>query len=450
VGRGSQQSDDDPGRRGRPWPTASGHADQLSWTQWPGPVEVRLDDRVVLETTGALRLQAPGAPPRLAVPWPGPAWTVVTAASPAPLPGIGPAHPARATMPADQATGPSGQRTRPSDIGAVGWRPASSPPGAPWLVDTLVLDDQALTVLVVDDVAGDGTTPPTTKRFPTWGDVDDLVDILDVRSAGPDRFTTVTRPGLRRAVVEGSQMLGQAIVAARRRTGGRRVAVAHMAFVRAASVDRPLDLTLTPITDGRTMTALTTRVDQDGRTVGSGQLLLHDPSTDVVRHQVAPDPVPPPAQCPPLDMGVTGRDIRVVDGAYTDDPDAPVGPPVIDAWVRFRRLGDDLAVHSGLLTQFTGHMAIAAALRPHAGVGQAQAHRTLSTAINAITVSLHDEVRVDQWLRYHHHATFAGDGMTHSECRVHTEDGALVASFVVEAMVRPFAGGRVGDDRTAL
>jgi hypothetical protein len=51
---------------------------------------------------------------------------------------------------------------------------------------------------------------------------------------------------------------------------------------------------------------------------------------------------------------------------------------------------------------------------------------------------------------YHHHSTFAGDGMTHAACRVHAENGALLASFNVDAMVRPFADGDERDGRTAL
>ena len=52
---------------------------------------------------------------------------------------------------------------------------------------------------------------------------------------------------------------------------------------------------------------------------------------------------------------------------------------------------------------------------------------------------------------YHHQSTFAGDGMTHAECRVHAEGGELLASFNVEAMVRPFpGGGGARDERTAL
>ena len=122
-------------------------------------------------------------------------------------------------------------------------------------------------------------------------------------------------------------------------------------------------------------------------------------------------------------MSVTGRDLRIVDDAYTGDPDAPIGPPELDAWVRFRDVPDDQAIHAGLLAQFTGHMPIAAALRAHAGIGQDQAHVTLSTAINAISLSLHADVRADRWMLYHHRSTFAGDGMTHAECRVHDEGG---------------------------
>ena len=149
-------------------------------------------------------------------------------------------------------------------------------------------------------------------------------------------------------------------------------------------------------------------------------------------------------------MAVTGRDLRIVDNAYTGDPAAPVGPPELATWVRFRDLPDDQPIHAGLMAQFTGHMPIAAALRPHAGIGQDQAHVTLSTAINAISLSLHADVRADQWMLYHHRSTFAGDGMTHAECRVYTEEGALVASFTVDAMVRAFADPSKSDASEAV
>ena len=120
--------------------------------------------------------------------------------------------------------------------------------------------------------------------------------------------------------------------------------------------------------------------------------------------------------------------------------------------MRFRHLPDDQPIHAGLLAQFTGHMSIAAALRPHAGVSQDQAHRTLSMAINSISLSLHGPVKADDWLLYRHLSTFAGAGTTHAENRVYDRDGALVASFSVDAMVRPLPAGAKGpmDARTAL
>jgi acyl-CoA thioesterase len=120
--------------------------------------------------------------------------------------------------------------------------------------------------------------------------------------------------------------------------------------------------------------------------------------------------------------------------------------------VRFRSVPDDPAVHAALVAQFTGHMPIATAMRPHAGVGQDQAHRSLSTAVNAISISFHADVRADRWVLYHHLSTFAGDGMTHAECRAYDEAGALLVSFTVDAMVRGFRGGdpAEADERTAL
>ena len=246
-------------------------------------------------------------------------------------------------------------------------------------------------------------------------------------------------------------MLGQAIVAAGRHAPGRRAVSAHLVFLRAADAGQPLRFHLDELTAGRTFTSLGVQVWQGDRRCASGTFLLDQTAPDVLRHAVEMPAVPGPDDSTPYDMRVTGRDIRVVDDAYTDDPDAPVGPPVLDAWVRFGDVPEDPYLHAGLLAQFTGHLSIAAAMRPHVGIGQAQAHRTLSTAINAINLSLHADVRADRWMLYHHRSTFAGDGMTHADCRVHDESGALLASFTVDAMVRRFEGDTApADERTAL
>ena len=318
------------------------------------------------------------------------------------------------------------------------------------LTGHVAFDWEKVDLTLVDARPGDDERDVTTKRFPTWGDAWDLVDVMDVRPDGAARYVSAARSDWRRPVVEGSQMLGQAIVAAGRELPDRRVVSAWMAFTRAADAAVPYALELDPISGGRTFSALGVRVTQGERTCAAGTLLLDVTAPDVMRHADPMPDVPGPYESTPFDMAVTGRDLRIVDDAYTGDPAAPVGPPELATWVRFRDLPDDQPIHAGLMAQFTGHMPIAAALRAHAGIGQDQAHVTLSTAINAISLSLHADVRADQWMLYHHRSTFAGDGMTHAECRVYTEEGALVASFTVDAMVRAFADPSKSDARIGL
>jgi acyl-CoA thioesterase II len=321
------------------------------------------------------------------------------------------------------------------------------------LLGYAAFDQDRVRVEVTDEAGGDAARDVTVKRFPTWGDATHLVDVMDVRPTDEGlSFLGVARSDERRPVVEGSQMLGQAIVAASRHAADRRVVSASMTLLRAADARQPLQFELDELSSGRTFTALSVHVLQGERLCAAGTLLLDTPSEDVIRHAIDAPDVPGPYECPSYDMGVTGRDIRVVDGGYSDDPDEPTGPPTVDAWVRFRRVPDDPTLHAGLLAQFTGHMSIAAALRPHQGISQDQAHRTLSMAINSINLSLHGPVRVDDWLLYHHHSTFAGAGTTHAANRVYDLSGALVASFTVDAMVRPLPHGAKGpmDGRTAL
>ena len=87
---------------------------------------------------------------------------------------------------------------------------------------------------------------------------------------------------------------------------------------------------------------------------------------------------------------------------------------------------------------------------PHPGFGEAQAHVTLSTGIMAVAMAFHDDVDVTQWLLYANPAIYAGRGLAQGEGHVFTEDGRLVASYTVQAMIRGFARdpGALGLDAT--
>ena len=72
-------------------------------------------------------------------------------------------------------------------------------------------------------------------------------------------------------------------------------------------------------------------------------------------------------------MPMAGRELRLVGTGDPNDPDE-VGPPVLDAWLRYQPVPsrDDLA--RALLAHFTGHLSISTTMRPHRGVGTALAH----------------------------------------------------------------------------
>jgi acyl-CoA thioesterase len=221
-----------------------------------------------------------------------------------------------------------------------------------------------------------------------------------------------------------------------------------MIFSRAARFDAAHEIAVDVLRRGRGFSTVETRTLQGGTLCGVGILLLDAGAADALRGAAEPPDVPPPEACPPLDFGVTGRELRSVDDAYRRQAEA--GPAEILTWARFRDAPAQGYLHAALLAQSTTHWTIAAAMRPHEGVSEAQAHVTLSTGILAATIAFHDEVDVREWLLYANPAIYAGRGLAQGEGRVFARDGRLVASYAVQAMVRAFRTppGAMGRDST--
>ncbi len=286
-------------------------------------------------------------------------------------------------------------------------------------------------------------------RCPAWGDAADLLRLLDVRAIAGGRFASPPYPDpplgtffpqLRkknaRLVIEGGQLLGEAIVAASKSVPEQRVTSASMIFSSAARFDAPHEIEVEVLRRGRGFSTLQTRTLQAGKLCSAGILLLDAGAPETIRGAVEPPDVPPPEACPQLDLGVTGRELRTVDDAYRRQGET--GPAEIFTWARFRDAPAHDYLHAALLAQSTSHWTIAAAMRPHEGVSEAQAHVTLSTGILATTIAFHDEVDVTEWLLYANPAIYAGRGLAQGEGRVFTQDGRLVASYSVQAMIRGF------------
>jgi uncharacterized protein (DUF427 family)/acyl-CoA thioesterase len=310
--------------------------------------------------------------------------------------------------------------------------------------------DEVLRVVVVERWP-DGST--IAAKFPVWGDADELCRLLDVEPVGEGRFIGPAHGPTRRNVVEGGQLLGEAIVAASKILPEQRVTSASMIFTKAAAFDAPVELNVDVLRKGKTFSSAEVRVSQHGVLRSAGIVLADSGADDVMRDaERMPDVPGPDAAVAFPGFSMTGRDIRVVDAAYDSDPER-VGPPAINVWVRFRDAPRETYLQAALLAQSTTHWIIAAGMLPHRGLGEARAHVTLSTGIMKATIAFHDDADITDWLLYTNHAFWSGRGLVQGDGRVFTREGRLAASYTIQAMVRDFAADPAAmghDSRTAM
>lgn len=277
-----------------------------------------------------------------------------------------------------------------------------------------------------------------------------LLDLFDVVPGGADRF--VGQTGIagadERQVVEGTQVLAQAIVAVAKRFPGKSVRSASAVFARAVLVGPPVELTVDVVAEGRTTATAVVSASQNGKRCITVTVFTDVPSADVIRHHLPRPDVAGPADANVSEMPMVGRQLRLVDVVDVNSPDE-VGPPELHAWLRYEPVPtrDDLA--KALIAYFTGHLGISTTMRAHEGIGTSQAHLTVSTAPMTIGVSFHEPFAWSDWILYTHDSTQVGAGMSYVRGTVHTEDGELIASFTQDAMIRPLRTTDTSIDATA-
>jgi acyl-CoA thioesterase II len=278
----------------------------------------------------------------------------------------------------------------------------------------------------------------TTESEQTEWTVQGLLDLFDVQSDGDDRFIGATgiAVGDERQVVEGTQVLAQAIVAVAKRFPDKSVRSAHAVFSRAVTVGPPIELVIDVVAEGRSTATAVVAVHQNGRRCLSITVLADVPTDDVIRHHLPKPEVAAPAEANPSPMPMVGRELRLVDVVDVNSPDE-VGPPELYAWLHYDPIPTRDELAKALLAYFTGHLGISTTMRPHEGIGTAQAHLTVSTAPMSISVAFHEPVDWTGWLLYTHESTQVGAGMSYVRGAVHAEEGDLLASFAQEALIRP-------------
>lgn len=267
--------------------------------------------------------------------------------------------------------------------------------------------------------------------------VEGLLASLELNQVSPGRFVA-NNIDSGHPVVFGGQLMAQSIVAACAGHQGKSAKTLHTVFARAGAPDQPLEVTVETLHSGRSMASSAVTIRQGERICTQSIVLLSAAEPDLIRHADTPSALPDPDTLDGREEG--GWQVRYVGGVDIDDPDA-VGPPELDVWTRFVGAPDDPLIGQALLAYATDGFLIGTAMRPHPGVGQALAHKTLSTGVLSHTITFHEPFAASEWLLLSQRSPYAGGGRSYGRADVFRRDGQMVASFVQDNMIRAMQPG---------
>ena len=205
-----------------------------------------------------------------------------------------------------------------------------------------------------------------------------FVDALTLEEVGTDRYRANSLSSTH-GVVFGGQLLAQSVMAGLAGQEGKTVKTIHTVFARGASPDAPLDIAVERMHSGRSVASSTVTISQ-GDTLGhplAGAPQRRRARRDPARRHATRHGPAPTSRAAPSAARESGRSSSST--TSTSATPSWSGPPELDAWVRFVDAPDDPATDQALVAYSTDGFLIGTAMRPHAGVGQAQAHVTLST-----------------------------------------------------------------------
>jgi acyl-CoA thioesterase len=269
--------------------------------------------------------------------------------------------------------------------------------------------------------------------------MDAFLEALTLEPIGDDRYRATNLPSAH-GVVFGGQLLAQSIMAGLAGQDGKAVKTIHTVFARGASHEVPLEIAVEGMHSGRSVASSTVTITQGDQLVTRSLVLLSAQEADVIRHADARRSSSRPDDVAGHVRGEGAWELGIVGNVDISDPEL-VGPPELDVWVRFAGAPDDPATDQALVAYSTDGFLIGTAMRPHAGVGQAQAHRTLSTGVLSHTLTYHERCPAREWHLLEQRATYAGHGRSYGRGEIFRADGQLAASFVQDAMIRARSGG---------
>ena len=245
-------------------------------------------------------------------------------------------------------------------------------------------------------------------------------------------------------VVFGGQLLAQMIAIAGTRNDDKHVKTINAVFARAARVDGVTEIELEELHSGRAFASYSLTAWQGERLCARSLVLTTVDEPDLIAHQPPVPVVPSPDSAGTRHVGglvFPGAEYIVVDDTDVSDSTLPARPPALDLWYRSPATPTDRATDQAVLAWATDGFLIGTAMLPHAGIGQEQAHVSVSTGVVDHTLTFHRPFSLADWVLLRHESPFAGGGRTHGRCLVTDADGNLVASFVQDNMIRSMPTG---------
>jgi acyl-CoA thioesterase-2 len=229
--------------------------------------------------------------------------------------------------------------------------------------------------------------------------------------------------------VFGGQLLAQFIRAASLACPGKSVKSLHAVFAREGRAAEPVHYRATRQHEGRSFASLTITARQPHAVLASGSVSMH-----------AVEDGPESQACEPVSTLLDENhrvelDLIPWETRSADDLGAvSTGPPRFEVWMRTPAVDGEFA--PALTAYATDLTLIGTALRPLEGFSHRGNGTQFTSAVTSHTVWFHRRFRTDRWLLLRQHSPVLAHGRCFGRGDVLTEDGALVASYAQEALLR--------------
>ncbi len=271
-------------------------------------------------------------------------------------------------------------------------------------------------------------------------------DLVHLKQTGDDRFQAPTAPESTGRMY-GGQFLAQGLAAACLTTDDdREVHSLHAYFLRAGSVEAPLDVEVDRVRDGRSFSAREVKLLQEGKELFRMMVSFHVPEDgDEYTAETMPDvPSPDSVATTYTEFSFANGEAPDWDGAarpmdllYINPPDAPPGVPVTEPqrlWTRISEaLPADPAIHKAGLAYLSDSTLVDHTVLP-------QGRRWQNQALNGASLDhamwFHNSVKADDWLLFDQHVIATGHARGSAQGYFYDQKGRLIASCVQEGLIR--------------